>query len=512
MLPRFTIMTSNRMLKAIALFVVSLFTTSSLISQTVPNKPDLYYVTVDPETGNDIIVWQPSQVPPAFNYYTVAIAAIINPTEPYVAQPIANVFPPNTSYVNVNTASGQHSVGYTVWATRDLGGNNLIPSLFDDPDSTLFLQVEYDSCGTSFTLSWNDYNTWRGNIEEYNIYRRIGPNNYSLLGTIQEGINTYTRNLLQSGQQYDLFVEAVNSDNIRTSTSNIVSVNTGIMPVPAYINANYATIAPDNTVDLSFSMGSENRTYHYELQRSTSENGTFSTIYTFDTSDSTFTYNDPLSFQSGIYYYRLNAINNCNQESISSNLASTILLRGNQDNFHIALNWNQYVNWLGGVDHYMVRRYADNSMVTDSFNAGQSTTYTDDISSLVDYNNPLSNEICYEIKAIENPNIYQMQGKSISNRICFSVNAGVRFPNAMIPNDPEPENQVFEPVFAFIPDHYIISIYNRLGLKIWEGNGPWDGKVNGAYVPEGVYLFYIRIYGQSNEVTEFNGKITVLYR
>jgi hypothetical protein len=85
-------------------------------------------------------------------------------------------------------------------------------------------------------------------------------------------------------------------------------------------------------------------------------------------------------------------------------------------------------------------------------------------------------------------------------------------PDAFIPNDGEPVNRVFEPVFSFTPEHYEMYIYNRLGTKLWEGTGPWDGVVAGKPVPEGVYLYLLRIYNYSSEVKEINGKVVVVYR
>ena len=85
-------------------------------------------------------------------------------------------------------------------------------------------------------------------------------------------------------------------------------------------------------------------------------------------------------------------------------------------------------------------------------------------------------------------------------------------PNAFIPNDAEPMNQVFEPVFSFMPEHYEMIIYNRLGTKIWEGSQAWNGRVNGKYVPEGVYLYYLRVFNYSTDIVELNGKVTVIYR
>jgi gliding motility-associated-like protein len=143
---------------------------------------------------------------------------------------------------------------------------------------------------------------------------------------------------------------------------------------------------------------------------------------------------------------------------------------------------------------------------------GNATSFTEDIQALGDYQDPLSSLICYQVEATETPNMYNIQGRSLSNRICFSITPDIRMPNAFIPNDSDPLNQRFEPVFSFVPERYEITVYNRLGSKIWQGTEPWDGTVNGKFVPEGVYVYHLRVYNYSTEITEMDGQVTVVYR
>jgi hypothetical protein len=220
---------------------------------------------------------------------------------------------------------------------------------------------------------------------------------------------------------------------------------------------------------------------------------------------------DDIPFTSGIYYYRLEVQNDCGVSGKQSNLANNIVLNGNMDEMNIVLQWNDYLDWNGGVQQYTVTRYAGvDHPVVDVFNAGLTTSLNDDISGLADYSNPLENRICYQVEATENLNAYGTQGNSDSNLLCFTVNTGIRIPNAMIPNDPDNH---FEPAFAFEPERYELVIYNRLGLKVWEGeNEPWDGTINGTNAPEGVYVYYFRIYNHSADITELSGSVTVVYR
>ena len=247
--------------------------------------------------------------------------------------------------------------------------------------------------------------------------------------------------------------------------------------------------------------------------RSSSETGPFEQISTFSTTDSVITYTNDIPFTSGIYYYRLEVLNNCDVVSVQSNLACNIILNGTQSGSNISLLWNEYKNWSGGVENYrVIRTIGRSNQQTDTLSAGTMTGFSDDVNGLVDYVNPSSSYICYQIDAVERLNVHGIRGRSMSNRVCFSVMPDIRMPNAFIPNDTEPVNQVFEPVFSFLPEHYELIIYNRLGTKIWEGSGAWDGKVAGKYVPEGVYIYLLRVYNYSTDILELNGKVTVVFR
>jgi gliding motility-associated-like protein len=224
-------------------------------------------------------------------------------------------------------------------------------------------------------------------------------------------------------------------------------------------------------------------------------------------------YTDEVPFTSAVYYYRLEVINSCGIAAEQSNRANNIILNGTLANMVASLGWNEYRDWLGNVDQYrIIRTLGQDNPVTDTLDAGNANSFSDDVSQFINYADPTQGLVCYSVVATENTNTYGINGKSQSNPVCFSVNPGVQIPNAFIPNDTEPANQVFEPVFSFLPDHYEMYIYNRLGSKIWEGSQAWDGRVNGKFVPEGVYAYYIRVYNYSSDITEFSGKVTVLYR
>jgi hypothetical protein len=472
----------------------------------------MYYVTVDPETGNDIITWYASPSP-EIDYYVTGIRVVTAPGEPDSYLPVGIVNIPDTVFVNTNPESWLHSVGYAVWGVDVQGGGVIFTTLFDKTDSTIFLQSVFDSCEATITLNWNDYNSWRGTTSNFNVMRRTGPGNYQLLASVPYGTNTYAISNVNINEQYDLFVEAVHTDGVRVSASNRVSQYTLMSQQPSFLNADYATLSPENTIDLSFTVDAASDLTRYALYRSSSMSGPFDKIADINTPGSRITYTDDVEFRSGVFYYRLEAINNCGTSAIQSNLANNIVLNGTMTSQMVALYWNSYADWSGGVERYtIIRTQGGGSSHTDTLDPGTSLTWNDDLTTLVNYADPAGTLFCYQVEAHESLNVYGSSGESLSNRICFSVVPDIRMPNAIIPNDSDPVNQVFEPVFSFEPEHYELYIYNRLGTKIWEGTGPWNGTDGGKPVPEGVYVYLLRIYNYSSEITELTGQVTVVYR
>jgi hypothetical protein len=502
----------------IFLFLLLFFAQDYVRSQQLP-APRIYLVTVDIESQSDSIIWESIDLNPSTDYYEVAELLppdIADPGGSYISVG-SNI--PNTFYVNNNdnTSSSGHPIGYTVWGVHPRGDGKVDNGLYNDPDSTVYLQADFDSCAGTITLTWNDYNMWRGSTSGFTIYRWIAPKNYVPLVNVTPDITKtrYTQVLanVMTNQTYDLFVEAAHNDGVRFSNSNRVTVNTKWTVQSGTINADYATISPTNTIDLSFTVRGASGQDKYRLLRSDQPGGQYFAIDSITTSDTVMHFTDATPFVSGIFYYKLELLNNCNTMYSESNLANNIILSGSQSGSVVTLTWNRYEDWLGDVERYrIVRTLGQTNPLVDTLDAGTMTTYADDVASLIDYSNPASSFICYHIDALEGSNIYGIQENSISNQVCFTVIPDVRMPNAFIPNDGEPVNRVFEPVFSFTPEHYDLFIYNRLGTKLWEGNGPWDGKVAGKPVPEGVYLYLLRIYNYSSDVREINGKVVVIYR
>lgn len=112
---------------------------------------------------------------------------------------------------------------------------------------------------------------------------------------------------------------------------------------------------------------------------------------------------------------------------------------------------------------------------------------------------------------------YTLTVTSDINAACYATDtvtikvyvvAGIAIPNAFSPN-----NDGTNDLFFQVPDVEIVSlqVFNRWGVTVFEGSGPWDGKHNGYPQPVGTYAYraVVRLVDSPNEVYK-KGNVTLL--
>ena len=502
----------NRIICNIIIYSVIAFNCFGQIPVDQPEMPVMYKVTVDPVTGHDSVIWY-SSTEGLVDYYAVCYSKITNPNQPYIlSEPIAIVYPPDTVYVNDDTESGMHSLGYSVIAVNVIDENSVVQSVYDYPDSTVYTEVEFDSCEATISITWNPYNKWRGRIASYRVYQRIDDADPQVVAIINvEEITTYKARYVPENRNIGFYVETIHEDSIHSSTSNMAMIYTGMLEVPDFIVGHSANIGADNHIILDFAVDPDTELSEYKLLRSSDFNGDYDTITSFRQHDARIMLTDDADYTSGIYYYQLVAINRCNLDIQVSNIINNIILTGTNDGMLNHLSWNPVEDWPGETERYVLyRTHINGTAQTDSILLNTELTYSDDISAFSAENNTYSGRFCYRIRAIERNNPFTQNSIAYSNEYCINVTP-VRLPNAFIPNNPAGENSLFRPIFLFQPTAYEMVIYNRWGNRIWEGNVPWDGTANNNPVPEGVYVYQLDVFYPDNTIT-LTGHVTVLYR
>ncbi len=479
----------------------------------LPESPDLKRVTVDPATGHAWIFWSlsPSSGVKAYNIYRAyewgddLITIIKDSTA--------------TSYENIFSNADRFSESYVIAANLDTirTGDERI-SKTTKKHTTIFTTLQFNSCRAELNLSWTPYIGWADSLEYYNIFRNTDGGSFSIIDSLPPESISFADTTIEAYFNYCYYIQA-NHKNGLTSTSNKVCKYTQMPRIPGFINADYATINPENNeVSLSFTIDPASEIYHYKLLRTDNLNGMYDTIADFaDHHSEKLTYADKPEDMLSPFYYKLAAINACNRIIVRSNIASTMILTVNNEDAFNYLTWTPNIGWKGGVGKYEVYR---KTMVNPSepiatVDAGD-TCYTDD----VELNNLIYKvddaTFCYYINAVEGENNpHGIRGSGTTCTKCVVLQPKIFIPNALVPNSLYEKNRSFKPFFSFTPKTYHLVIKNRWGNIIFESKDPyesWDGSyIGGAIVQEGTYLYFLRITtGEGKEILR-KGFINVIF-
>ncbi|MEO0470565.1 MAG: gliding motility-associated C-terminal domain-containing protein [Bacteroidota bacterium] len=240
------------------------------------------------------------------------------------------------------------------------------------------------------------------------------------------------------------------------------------------------------------------------LEKSFDNGNTWGTIATLAPSATSFL-DTAVNVQEAFYTYRLNVRDSCGFTSDYTNVGTSILL--NIDSAGLGgyrLFWTPYQAWARGVDFYSIELFNEqsNSWVERGVVAGDVLEFTD-LDVFLD-----QGEFCYRVLAYERGGNLAV---SVSNQVCVPVQPKLYAPSAFSPNlDNVNDEFLLKGIFV---REFNLQIFNRWGLKLFESNNineGWDGRHDGAGVPEGVYVFTATGMYNTGQPFVLKGTITLI--
>ena len=498
----------NSLLKKNILLFLGLVFAISGFAQVTPDPPQITKVRIDPATQIIHIYWTASPTP-GVTHYEVSKWEYTGDNPFPSGNPIGTTTSLQFSYYDPEAL--EHPLGFLVKAYIDD-----VDSESSNIDSTIHLSAVYDSCSASVRFGWNDYNSWRGQIQRYEIWGYVGANDYQVYLALPEGINDTIVSGILANNTYHFYILArsYSSDPDDYITSNRIDFDTPHSFYPEYIYANFGTVNENNNPELLFTIDPRSEIINYSLWRSITPVIFTDSVTSFNTREHTISFTDDVDAGSSPYYYQLRAINYCDQVStISENIAGTILLNTQLNGYAVNLTWTAYHDWTGGVDNYTIeRRFYEGDF--EVFSQTNSTQLIDNsLDGLINTGN--YGEVCYRIVAQESPgNPYGIPlSHSVSNIQCISLSLGIRFEfDAFIPESSE--NSSFGPEMDFIPKRFDFKIFNRWGNLVFHTQEPqnsrWDGRFNNTLVPEGVYRYQLEYENETGKMSVVHGNVTVI--
>jgi gliding motility-associated-like protein len=485
------------------LFCMNPVITYSQTTCTNPAPPVMTLVSVQPQTGFTDFQWTQS---PSSNVAAYLVYIFHNENGIPRGDIIDTLWDPAAvKYTYKSTVSSYYSVSFVMAAFR-------VPnctSSFSNIINTLFANASIDTCNKKITISWNSYPSIPNKVLSYTVLFAINGSTFSETANLGSDKNSFSLNEFTSNAEYCFAVKANLEDGAYT-TSNKICLSTKMQQPPQWINADYATIDEENNINLSFSIDPLSKINTYRLERKTENENDFSKITQIESGSRHIVYTDKSADPFKKQYYRLLAINNCGNPVVVSNLANNIVTELESNGNLINLKWNPYKSWRGELSEYKVYMDAGNGFIEESSPPATDSLYSINYSAVM--YNIITNKLCFYIGAFEKNNPYGITGETFSVRVCTDIIERITIPNAFTPNN-DLKNDHFKPVLSFTPNEYHLVITDKQNKILFESHdekAEWDGKKNGGSLPEGVYLWFLKVKSPSGKVISKTGTVTIL--
>jgi gliding motility-associated-like protein len=213
----------------------------------------------------------------------------------------------------------------------------------------------------------------------------------------------------------------------------------------------------------------------------------------------------------GVRYYRLSAINSCNQAVVISNPVTLMRSYLRETGNSVILYWNSFLDWTGGVENYSVYRSLDGIFEMVATVSPADTAWMDDPYSFI--YETTGDSICYYVTAFEGANPYFQDAESKSTEVCIAAPVKIYVPNGFTP-DGDGVNDLFSPVLSFTPERYQLIIKSRSGTTLFETRDPfsaWDGKYGGDKLQQDAYLWFLEVVTPGGKTLSRHGVVTIIF-
>jgi gliding motility-associated-like protein len=469
------------------------------LDEDPPVSPIFTFVTLDQISGRTEMTWSLSPSGDVAGY----VVYLYHDSEGYAIDTIFD--PAATGYSVLRPGTNYFSESYVI-AAIDYSGNI---SPLSNELQTIHADSQIDTCNKKIKILWNKYLSEPIRVSGYDVFASVNSGTWYLAGHTSADITSFMIDEFTNESEYCFIVKAI-LENSRVSGSNKSCVAVKMQNPPNWINADYATVTADGNISLSFTIDTASEIDLFALERKKEYSGSFQQIAQVRTDIKSVTYTDKNAEHDVVSFYRLSAVNSCNIKVVSSNVASNIVLKVQNTGNEIVLEWTKYHDWLGSVSSYRIYMDTGNGF-TESGVTGQAdsifTISIPDIMYLIS-----KGKVCFYISASEGGNPYGIAGESNSNQTCYDFKEAITVPNIFTP-DGDLKNDLFRPVLTFTPSAYHLVISNRQGKVLFETTDfmdTWDGYDNGNPVPEGVYLWFLKIKTSAGKNISRTGTLTVV--
>jgi gliding motility-associated-like protein len=474
---------------------------SDTLDNRIPEPGPLQLVTV---SGNNVeVTWNPSPSPETVMY-------VVSRNTTSGTTVLDTIFNGNTLFFIDQTADPNAGIETYFVVALDACGNK---SLVTQPHNTIFLTATPgNGCDARISLSWNAYQNWPGGVSAYEIWVGINGAAPVLAAEAPGNATAFNYEGVNDQDTYCFFVRARQTGAATASNSNVACQTPNVVQAVRNLLLENASYTPDGTIEWQWRWNTTAAIESAAVQRATTPGGNFDDTGVFPVPTVLTETNTLLSADMPAMpeYYRVRTVDSCDRTTLSNVVRPPgITGIGGEDGMN-NLTWTAYVNDSATVLSYEVYRLSvsgETLLVTVS---GTVLLYSD----AVDFSGPESGRQCYFVVAVAELRLPDGTTKTVrsrSNTTCVE-----QIPKIFIPNvfAPEGINRTFEPFLQFgTVEEYQMTIYDRWGGQVFVSNDVtlgWNGEKDGRPMPQGIYIYFIRLKQLSGTAIERTGSVMLL--
>ncbi len=481
-----------------------------------PQNPVTTYVTVSHLSEKPIVHWtHPDQS--SVDGYIIKRFIYQHPTVlPNTYHTIDTINNPNlTSYEDFTTVKGpalpyNRNEIYRIVAFKN-SGNQMLLSTMSELHKTIYVNSEYEYCESRNKITWSHYVGWHEQFTEYRVYSCLNGGSFELTGNTLPGDTIFYHENILSENTYRYYIQAYKSPTL-ISESNINELYTDAPAVPNFLNVDSVIVFDNKSIRLYFDVDGTAEIEKYELYKSQDKYSGYNLISEYtDKTTAYIEFEDDSADIRDLNYYYLAVKDYCDDSVFISDTVNNIVLSTElsyDSDYIINLSWE-------GVDENInnnIYRTFNNEEYSN-IESNQNNFYEDDLTDFYSdqyFIQSVEGKFCYYIRSYDSgkDRIY------ISNLDCITPKEKIFIPNAFNPKSKVEENSIFKPKLAYVKD-YLLSIYNRWGVKVFETKNPnegWDGKLaNGKIAPVQTFIYYLRYKDINDKTITIKGHVNLVY-
>ncbi|MDR0415499.1 MAG: hypothetical protein LBH84_08840 [Prevotellaceae bacterium] len=411
------------------------------------------------------------------------------------------------------------------------------PPPYQKPFRTMQLgEPVLDACANTINLSWSSYQqlsdddltrpmpipAFTENVR-YHIYGHVGGGTFNPDSAVWLATSGSATSLalpvVKEKQYHHLYVAAVYNNGSDTSYSNRTSIFVPLPVSPRYIGLD-SVMGEKESVTLHFRIDPATEYTRFWAERSPEINGAYTAFEEFGSSlQTSITDGAP---EGRYWFYRISAVNSCERVTASSpavtSLVPTIFGEPVPD-----VRWGEVV-WRDDGSNVTLKAQRYDVYRTSPLRFARFVDSTADVSisdndfAQLPDSVVCSGSVCYRVEAFVSDDRQQLVARVRSSEVCSVADAQLSMPNAIrLSSDvvnpvTGKRRNLFEPLCSCMRG-YMLYIYTPDGRLIYSGAEGWNGreKNSGNFVPEGAYIYHIKITFAGGERTEKTGTVTVIY-